>query len=104
MQVEADVVVPVEAASDKQEVGARTLRPKLHKLWERFLKPVETVGLRHPSVRMRVDGDVDVSDVEGTLGVAEDRSVGPAVTPLQGWTSRRAGGAARLRLAQAGRV
>jgi deoxyribodipyrimidine photo-lyase len=76
VQVEGDVVVPVEAASDKQEVGARTLRPKLHKLWDRYLKPVETVPVRHPSVRLRVDGDVDVSDVEGTLQrLKVDRSV-----------------------------
>jgi len=33
-QVETDVVVPVEQASDKHEYAARTIRPKLHRLWE----------------------------------------------------------------------
>ena len=35
--VETDVIVPVETASPKEEIAARTLRPKLHKLYERFL-------------------------------------------------------------------
>ena len=36
-QVEGDVVVPVEEASDRHEVAARTLRPKLHRLWDAYL-------------------------------------------------------------------
>ena len=31
VEVEGDVVVPVDVASDKQEHAARTLRPKIHK-------------------------------------------------------------------------
>lgn len=33
VQVEGDVVVPVEIASGEHEVAARTLRPKLHRVW-----------------------------------------------------------------------
>lgn len=36
-QVEADVVVPVDTASDKREYAARTLRPKLHRHLEEYL-------------------------------------------------------------------
>src|SRR3954451_5443543 len=33
VQVEGDVVAPIETASPKHEVGARTLRPKLYRVW-----------------------------------------------------------------------
>lgn len=38
IQVESDVVVPVETASEKEEYAARTIRPKIHKKLDRFLK------------------------------------------------------------------
>jgi deoxyribodipyrimidine photo-lyase len=38
--VESDVVVPVQLASSKEEFAARTLRPKLLRQRDRFLKPV----------------------------------------------------------------
>jgi hypothetical protein len=41
VQVEGDVVVPVETASGKHEVAARTLRSKLHRVWEEYLVPLE---------------------------------------------------------------
>ena len=76
VQVEGDVVVPVEAASDKQESGARTLRPKLRKLWDEYLKPLRTVNVEHPSLRLRVSGDVDVSDPDAALAQLKvDRGV-----------------------------
>jgi deoxyribodipyrimidine photo-lyase len=39
-EVETDVVVPVKAASSKEEVGARTLRPKIMKQLDAYLDPV----------------------------------------------------------------
>jgi deoxyribodipyrimidine photo-lyase len=38
--VESDVVVPVRVASSKEEFAARTLRPKLLRQRDRFLKPI----------------------------------------------------------------
>lgn len=38
-QVEADVVVPVEVASDHEEYAARTLRRKHRAQWEEYLQP-----------------------------------------------------------------
>ncbi|MFY0582880.1 deoxyribodipyrimidine photo-lyase [Cystobacter fuscus] len=35
-QVEGDVVVPVDIASNKAEWAARTLRPKLHRAWDAY--------------------------------------------------------------------
>ncbi len=40
VQVEGDVVVPVDVASPKAEYMARTLRPKLHRVFEEYLDPV----------------------------------------------------------------
>jgi deoxyribodipyrimidine photo-lyase len=44
VQVETEVVVSVELASDKQEHAARTLRPRIHEYLDDFLvelKPIE---------------------------------------------------------------
>ncbi len=46
VQVESDVVVPVDVASDKREFAARTLRPKLTRLWPKYLRPLRSVPLR----------------------------------------------------------
>jgi deoxyribodipyrimidine photo-lyase len=43
VEVESDVVVPVETASDHAEYMARTIRPNLHKQLDEFLKPVRNV-------------------------------------------------------------
>ena len=67
VQVESDVVVPVEAASDHQEFAARTLRPKLHRLWGTYLRPLKKVRLKGDSVSLRLPSDLDVGDVDGTL-------------------------------------
>lgn len=37
IQVESDVVVPVQTASNKEEWSAATLRRKLHAVWDKFL-------------------------------------------------------------------
>jgi deoxyribodipyrimidine photo-lyase len=41
VEVEADVIVPVETASAKEEYAARTIRPKIHEQLDRFLVPLE---------------------------------------------------------------
>ncbi len=46
VEIESDVVVPVETASDHAEYMARTIRPKLLKRLDEFLQPVKTVKPR----------------------------------------------------------
>jgi deoxyribodipyrimidine photo-lyase len=75
IEVEADLVVPVEHASTKREVAARTLRPKIERAIEEFLDapPEASPAARH---EIALAGDVDVADIEGTLASLEiDRSV-----------------------------
>ena len=75
-QVESDVLVPVETASDRQEYAARTLRPKHRRHWETFLAPLKPVRLEADALRLKLGGDVDAEDVEGTLAKLRiDRSV-----------------------------
>ncbi len=56
VQVESDVVVPVEVASGKEEYAARTIRPKIHGRLDDFLRPLEETEPRRDSLRMRVSG------------------------------------------------
>jgi deoxyribodipyrimidine photo-lyase len=76
VQVEAEVVVPVEVVSDKHEFAARTIRPKIHRNWDTFLHDLPESVVKHKSLKLDVTGDIDVSDVESAIGKLKiDRSV-----------------------------
>jgi deoxyribodipyrimidine photo-lyase len=86
VQVEGDVVVPVEAASAKHEVGARTLRPKLHRVWEEFIVPLRPRRVRRPAADLQVRSDIDLSDAPSVVrGLKVDQSV-PPVRRFRGGT------------------
>jgi len=85
IQVESDVIVPVEEASPKEEYAAATLRPKLNKKLYHFLVPLNH---SHPAVdSLSLDFDsFDIDDVEKALSKLRiDRSV-KKVTSFQGGT------------------
>jgi len=87
VQVEGDVVVPLEAASDKEEIGARTLRPKLHRVWDAYLNSLPAGRVKRKGRSLRITGDYDAGDPEGTLArLRVDRSVTP-VSRFKGGTS-----------------
>lgn len=76
VEVESDVVVPVETVSNKHEFAARTIRPKIHKLWNDYLKPLRPTKPKHPSLTLKIKGDIDVSDPATALKALKlDRSV-----------------------------
>ena len=50
VQVESNVVVPVDLASPKEEYSAATLRSKLKKILPQCLAPLEETVCNHPSV------------------------------------------------------
>ena len=62
VQVEGDVVVPVETASPKHEVGARTLRPKLTG-YGTPTSPADAAAGAPPGRRPRFASDFDLTDV-----------------------------------------
>ena len=84
VQVESDVVVPAQAASDHQEFAARTLRPKHRRQWGAYLKPLKAVPLKHNSLRLRTHGNVNTNDTDAALaGLRIDRGV-PRSTRFRG--------------------
>jgi deoxyribodipyrimidine photo-lyase len=85
VQVESDVVVPVELASDKKEHAARTLRPKITRHLDRFLVDLPRADLATGGV-LEVQGE-DLSDVDALLATLElDRQV-PPVLLFEGGTA-----------------
>ena len=91
MQVESDVVVPVELASDKKEYAARTLRPKLKKHLQRFLVGLPEVTLKKPSLNLKENfkDSLDLSDLDALLkSMKLDRSVEPVTRFFEGGTTR----------------
>lgn len=52
VQVESDVIVPVEIASTKEEYSAATLRPKIRKHLDKFLVPLRRRKLKIPSSKI----------------------------------------------------
>jgi deoxyribodipyrimidine photo-lyase len=73
IQVESDVVVPVEAASPKAEYAARTIRPKIQRLLSDCLATLRPLKLKlsDPSL-------ADPEDLEAiSARLKIDRSVGP---------------------------
>ncbi|MEJ2216296.1 MAG: deoxyribodipyrimidine photo-lyase [Gemmatimonadota bacterium] len=87
IEVEGDVVVPVDVTSRKAEYAARTIRPRIHAHLEDFLVGQRTTALRRDSLGLPVAG-LDPEDLDGVLdALAIDRSVPP--TPrLRGGTAQ----------------
>ncbi|MCK8783670.1 deoxyribodipyrimidine photo-lyase [Roseomonas sp. NAR14] len=78
VQVEGEVVVPVETASPKHEYAARTLRPKLHRLLPEYLVPLRQRRVRHRMEAPPAAGTLDLSDVPALVaGLRTDHSVRP---------------------------
>ncbi len=83
IQVETDVVVPVEAASGKEEYAARTLRPRIHRLLPEYLVPLKARKLRKGFPDFDLASE-DLSAPEELLARLDiDRSV-PPVSAFRG--------------------
>ncbi|PTQ84926.1 deoxyribodipyrimidine photo-lyase type II [Trichococcus patagoniensis] len=77
VQVESNVIVPVELASPKEEYSAATLRSKLKKVLPDCLAPLEETICKHPSIDLELPYEAyDILDVAASLdGLDIDRSV-----------------------------
>ena len=94
IQVEGDVVVPVETVSDKAEYAARTIRPKIHRHWLHFLQEVSASEPPRSTLRLSFKDEIDPTDPAALLRTLEvDREVAP-VARFRGGTAE-----ARRRLA-----
>ncbi len=72
-QVESDVVVPVEVASEKEEYTAATLRPKINRHLHRFLKPLEPVELLKEHRRVSSSLPPGAPELPGEITVERSR-------------------------------
>ena len=88
VQVEGDVVVPVETASPKHEVGARTLRPKLYRVWDAYIVPL-SLGrcAAQPSISLRTS-HFDLTDVPSLVRSLKVNQAVPPVRRFQGGTDQ----------------
>ena len=81
LEVEGDVVVPVETASMKEEYSAATLRRKLRGRLHEYLVPVAEETPRLDSSRLKFDG-YDISDAGQA---ASDLNTDQTVRPVAGF-------------------
>lgn len=90
LQVEGDVIVPVDLASNKAEAAARTLRPKLMRWRDEFLKPLRAGRPQVSAARLRASSDIDLSDISVLLKRLKlDRSASPISTFRGGHSEAR---------------
>jgi deoxyribodipyrimidine photo-lyase len=88
IQVESDVVVPVEVVSDKAEYAARTIRPKIHQHLKNYLDEFKPTEIKKSSLDTQISG-LDLNNIEA---VAKEMSIDKSVLPVSvlftGGTSR----------------
>jgi deoxyribodipyrimidine photo-lyase len=66
VEVSTNVIVPVEAASPKEEYAATTLRPKLYRLLDGFLTPLHETPLRVKPIEPALES-WDIGDTDSAL-------------------------------------
>ena len=103
IQVESDVLVPVEVVSPKVEYAARTIRPKIHRHIQEYLKPVKPLKLKKTVKNLKIKG-LDISSPEKILKTLNiDRTVPPVTRFFEGGTTvakKRISGFIQNRLAR----
>jgi deoxyribodipyrimidine photo-lyase len=76
VEVATNVIVPVEAASPKEEYSAATLRPKIYRRLDDFLRPLKETPLRIRPVEPDLES-FEIEDTDAALARLDiDRSVG----------------------------
>jgi len=87
VQVESDLIVPVETASGKAEIGARTLRSRIHRQLADYLKPLPPIAVGTPTGELKLEA-IPVDNPAALLRTLRiDRSVPPVSGRFRGGTS-----------------
>jgi deoxyribodipyrimidine photo-lyase len=87
VQVESDVIVPVEIVSGKAEYAARTIRPKIHRHLSDYLINFRKTPVKIPSLNLDIGG-MDLTDIDAILRqMSLDRSVPAVSSCFKGGTS-----------------
>ncbi len=78
IQVETNVIVPVEETSSKEEYAARTIRPKILRALSQYLVPLKERAPRASSLAFDIPS-LDISDIDAVIGrLGVDTGVAPA--------------------------
>jgi deoxyribodipyrimidine photo-lyase len=86
IQVESDVVVPVQTASHKQEYSAATVRSKIKEKLPYFMNPLDELRLKFPARSLTFES-LDVSKIDALLSSLFPESSAPFVGTFLGGTS-----------------
>jgi deoxyribodipyrimidine photo-lyase len=86
VQVETDVIAPVEEVSYKEEYAAATIRNKINRMLADYLIPLRKQAIKHDSLGPKIES-FDITDIDRALKHLHlDRTV-PTVRSLKGGTS-----------------
>lgn len=78
IEVETNVIVPVETAAEKENFSAGTFRPRICRQLDAYLVPLQHRKVHAPSLELPFKG-LDLSDINQVIArLKVDRSVGPA--------------------------
>jgi len=78
-EVAANLIVPAEEASDKENFSARTFRPRIHKQLPQYLIPLQHSKPRCSSLNLQFSS-YDISNTEQTLKQLNiDHSIAPSI-------------------------
>lgn len=87
IQVESDVVVPVESVSAKEEFSAGTFRPKINRLLPKYLHPIDMTIPEKSSINQDI-ASFSIRNLQGALKkLSIDTSVSPSPV-FHGGTSK----------------
>ncbi len=88
VRVEADVIVPVEVASQKAEFAARTLRPRIHRQLADYLQELIPAEVAHRADGLSLPKGMDLRHPEALASSLKlDMSVAPVTRFFHGGTS-----------------
>ncbi len=82
IQVESDVIVPVETVSNKEEYAAYTLRPKIHRLLPKFLTELTANTVKKGSL----DYDFSSINLSHTSSITSQLDVDSSVSLISSFT------------------
>jgi deoxyribodipyrimidine photo-lyase len=88
VQVESDVIVPLQVVSKKAEYAARTIRPKIHKHLAEYMIEFRSAAAKNSSMNLNLEG-LEINDIDAVLqNMKIDHSVPPVTRFFQGGSSR----------------
>ncbi len=94
IQVESDVVVPLEVASEKREYAAYTLRRKIHRNLPRFMRPVKPLRPKKDGLGLAAPRPMLPVEPEAFLAVL---ALDDSVSPVAKWRGGERAAQKRLR-------